>query len=118
MDKGIVLITHGSKRKKSNDVFLDLVSKIDERREEKVLPAYMQFSEPALEDSVNELLKSRIEEIVVVPIFLFPGKHATRDIAKKVEKMDKQYGDVDFEIRKTIAPHEKLLDIIDDRIDN
>ncbi|KAL3800210.1 hypothetical protein ACHAW5_001804 [Stephanodiscus triporus] len=92
---GILLIDHGSKRSASNE-HIHAVARMYERtlkeREDVVggggagattvvRAAHMEISAPSILDALRDVLVADgVAEVVCVPYFLSPGRHATEDV--------------------------------------
>jgi hypothetical protein len=91
---GILLINHGSKRGASNE-HIHTVARMYERTLKErnniagcgegattvVRAAHMEISAPSILNALRDVLvKDGIAEVVCVPYFLSPGRHATEDV--------------------------------------
>jgi len=101
--KSLIIIAHGSKKSISNNEVLEIVSQIkkNETNYNCIEPAFLEFAEPTLENSVKKSLDSDCSEIYIYPYFLNSGKHVTADIPNTVESLKEKYPHITF----TILPH-------------
>ena len=102
---GILLIDHGSKRQASNDhlqsiaklyqsTLVDKLSAATAERDDDtykqidiaVKAAHMEIAQPSILQQLQSLItKDKATQIICIPYFLSPGKHATIDIPNLVE---------------------------------
>ncbi|MDO9573567.1 MAG: CbiX/SirB N-terminal domain-containing protein, partial [Candidatus Contubernalis sp.] len=83
MNSGIILLAHGSRKNGANEVMEHLLEMV---REDfginKVTCAFLQFSNPTLQEALKEQVEAGVQEVTVVPVFLFNGIHINEDIPK------------------------------------
>ncbi len=115
-ETGIIVLGHGSRADKSNEMFYNLIDKLDRRLEDqRVEGAAMELTNPTLEERVAELAGDGIEEIVILPLFLFPGIHVQEDIPAQADELAEEYPGIEFSIGDIIGDDSRLVDIIVDR---
>ena len=77
MNKGIVIVDHGSKKDESNQMLLDVASLFHERFSTKyniIEPAHMELAEPSIETAYGNCVEKGADFIVICPFFLGPGR--------------------------------------------
>lgn len=116
MKRGRVLIGHGSKSRRGNKTFEDIVAMVKEREGSPVVGAYLQFAEPELLTVVEDLVSNDVEAITVVPLFLYPGHHVERDIPEAVDEVQEKFPSLNIEVSAPIGADRRLVDIVLDRI--
>ncbi len=114
---GVVLFSHGSKREQSNRAFKELVEDIElEGSLIEIRHAFLEFTEPDLKAAAEELISEGAAKIVIVPVFLFPGKHVQDDLQELVEELKEEHERVGFVITDLLASHPKFKEMIGERI--
>ena len=117
MKNGIIILGHGSRSEEAQQVFEEIVSLVSEKLNYgMVRGAAMEFASPALEEVAAELVESGIEEIIIVPLFIYPGVHIKRDIPAMIDQLKKEYPEVRFVKGSHIGADEKLAEIMADRV--
>lgn len=117
MPNGVIIITHGSKRKEANDEIRALVSMIQEQDPENVYQtAFLQFEEPALGQAVDEVLARGVPKVTIMPYFLVTGTHLSIDIMELINSEQQKHPAVEFLITSHLGGHPGLVDIVLDRI--
>lgn len=113
--KCLIMIAHGSKKEKSNNEFKELVHEIKKLKGEdydEIIPSFLEFEEPSLENAFEELLSLGAEEIVIYPYFLNSGKHVTHDIPEIVALYEINYPHVSFIIKPHFGLSNQIAKII------
>ncbi len=117
MKKAVIILGHGSRAEEAKRVFNEIVDKIKNKVEYDLIKgAAMELAEPDLAETVNQVVKKGAKEIIIVPLFLFPGVHIQKDIPNSIVKLEKQYPDVEFKVGESIGADERLAEIMADRI--
>ena len=94
---GILLIDHGSKRQASNDHIHNIAQLYENRLQRGgstskttttiVRAAHMEISKPNIEESLRSIIADdEVTQVVCVPYFLSPGRHATEDVPNLIEE--------------------------------
>lgn len=109
-NKAILICGHGSKNKSSTNAFLGLFSTIkSEYATYQVEYGFIEYSLPSIENKLEELIKSGIKEIVIVPIILFTGVHIKYDIPFIINEARKKHPDVRIKLSGYIGNNKHLL---------
>jgi sirohydrochlorin ferrochelatase len=83
----LLIIDHGSKRKKANHMLFELVKMLRNTRPDLIVyGAHMELAIPTIIDGVNWCVKKGATHIIAHPYMLSPGRHATEDIPSLVKK--------------------------------
>lgn len=108
---GIILFAHGSRdalwrlpieavadrmRALSPDVLVDC--------------AYLELTEPDLQETVKGMALKSIQHISIVPMFLGVGRHAREDLPVLVRNLKVLYPHIHFELRKAIGEEMAITD--------
>jgi len=109
--KGILLVAHGSRVQETKEVVYRYFEDL-QRKYKNCKLGFMEFNEPSIEGAVKEFLKEKVEEIVVLPLFLFEGMHIKKDIPEILEKYP-----IKFKILKPILYDKRVSDILFERIE-
>jgi precorrin-8X/cobalt-precorrin-8 methylmutase len=120
MKESILLLGHGSPKQDANN--LDKVAVMLHRMlhpgcaDTCVNVAYMEFAAPKIPDAIRHAVDSGAKKIVLHPFFLSSGMHVTKDIPEMIEEAGKLYPDVRFIYTEPLGIHEKLAQIVMERI--
>jgi sirohydrochlorin cobaltochelatase len=111
----LIILGHGSRNPAATAQFHEIVGQLRVRRDEPVLPAFMELAEPSLADAVAEAVAGGAREIVVQPCFLFDGMHIRRDIPEMLHGFAAEYPDVTFRFGRPIGADARVADILLER---
>lgn len=117
MKSGIIILGHGSRSEDAQQVFEEIVALISNKLNwGTVKGAAMEFASPALEEVAAGLAEDGIEEIIIVPLFIYPGVHIQRDIPAMIDRLTEKYPKIRFVQGSHIGADEKLAEIMADRV--
>lgn len=86
-EKGLILIAHGSRVKKTAEEMQLLVDKVQAGFcDREVSAAYMEIQSPGLLEKVEEMYSRGVREIDILPLFFFEGRHMRDDIPSQVNE--------------------------------
>lgn len=110
----LIVIAHGSKKEKSNNEFIKLVKKIENKDKNYhfVKASFLELAEPSIEKCVEELLLKGTTSITFYPFFLNSGKHIQVDIPNIVNELCIKYQDINFKTLPHFGMSEKISEII------
>ncbi|GAB6098508.1 CbiX/SirB N-terminal domain-containing protein [Halanaerocella petrolearia] len=118
MEEAVIVVAHGSKSQESNLVFTKLVEMVQQRLADKIVKqATVEFSGPTLEEVVAKLVEEKVEQVTIMPLFLFPGFHVQNQIPKLIEELKVKYPKLKFNILDSIGANEELVDIIQNQVE-
>ena len=116
----IIIIGHGSPRKEANTIDSLAESLHAELHpgcsDHCVTGAYLQFSDPDIETVIEKSVAEGAGRIILHPFFLNAGMHVTKDIPELIESAKQKYPGVDFIYTEPLGMHEKLVDVVKERI--
>ncbi|MCU0258445.1 MAG: CbiX/SirB N-terminal domain-containing protein [Solirubrobacteraceae bacterium] len=115
MSSVLIVLGHGSRNPAATAQFMELVGQLRARRDEPVLPAFMELAEPGLDAAVAEAVAGGATEIVVQPCFLFDGMHIRRDIPGMLSGFAAQHPDVAFRFGRPFGADPRLAEILIER---
>lgn len=115
MSTALIVLGHGSRNAAATEQFHDLVAQLRARRNEPVLPAFMELAEPSLADAVGEAVAGGADEIVVQPCFLFDGMHIRRDIPEMLAGFASDHPAVTFRLGRPLGPDPRVAEILLER---
>ena len=115
MISALIVLGHGSRNPAATQQFQELVAQLRRRRQEPVLPAFMELAEPSLAAAVEEAVTGGAEEIVVQPCFLFDGMHIRRDIPEMLAGFASSHPGVGFRFGRPLGADARIADILMER---
>lgn len=118
--ENIILIGHGSPKKDANNI--ELAGRLLHNAihpncvNDCVKVAYLQFAEPEIADTIKKCVEDGAKKIIIHPYFLSSGMHVTKDIPKIISEAKEQYPDREFVYTEPLGIHEKLVQVVVERI--
>lgn len=116
-NKALIIVAHGSRKESSNAEVTLLGEKVKVLLGEHyflVKTAFLEFTEPSLQACISACIDEEAKQIVILPYFLAPGNHVTRDIPEVVEMMKQHYPDVTIELREHIGSSDRMVQLLGD----
>jgi precorrin-8X/cobalt-precorrin-8 methylmutase len=92
MDKtGLIIIGHGSKLPHNRENLEKLADILRKRSKFKTVEiSFMVRNKPTIPEAIENLAKKGVSKIVLIPAFLAPGVHTTREIPEMIEMKEKE----------------------------
>ena len=79
--QGILLVSHGSRSPRPAEEKAALADKLRVRFPHvEIRTAYLELAEPSVTQSLLHMEEDRIQEVLVLPLMLFPAMHVSEDI--------------------------------------
>lgn len=115
--KGILVLAHGSRQSETEQTMLQVVSMLKERVDNCVIEhAFLQFSNLTLDCGLDKLVEAGVDDIVVVPYFLFSGVHILEDIPAEIKAYVADKPGLNISMGQTLGADARLADILADRV--
>ena len=99
-----LLIAHGTRDKEGEEAFFRFVAEFQRsfpRRN--VQASFLELSHPSIPEGIEACVKSGAEEIFVLPLMLFPGRHVKQDIPGQIQEAKARHPQVDFHYAGALA---------------
>ncbi len=117
MKRAVLLVDPGSRRPEANRVVEALAEALRGRAPGQVVRvAHLELAEPDIGAGIDACVAAGADQIDVHPYFLGPGNHTSRDIPRLVEAAARRHPGVVVRISAPLGFHEKLVDIVLERI--
>lgn len=116
----VVLVDHGSRADQAHMQFSELVKMLEKRlsARARVRGAHMELAKPLLFDVLREELANPNVDVVVVPHFLFHGRHVESDIPKIAQTVDADaWRQGRVRIGAPLGVDARLVDLLEQRLD-
>lgn len=81
----------------------------------RVVEAHMELAPPTIAEGLATLAQEGIHEVRVVPYFLGPGRHATKDIPAMVADAAAQHPNLSVTVAPPLGVHANLARVVLDR---
>ena len=115
MKRGLMLIDRGSREREAEEELEIICEKVREKGNYDFTEfCFLEVVPPFIEDGMEKCLKKNVDEMTIVPYFLYPGKKVKMAVADamKYQKDTK----IKFLVSKPMTMHRTLVDLVDSRI--
>lgn len=114
MKRAIVIVDHGSRQDAANAVVAKIAAEIEARAAGRatVCFAHLEAAEPGLSEAIDRCVSTGASEVMVQPLFLAPGRHATRDIPEILETARRRHPGVSLELGDVIGVDPLLVELL------
>jgi precorrin-8X/cobalt-precorrin-8 methylmutase len=113
----ILVVSHGCRRPEVNQRFIALVERIASRLGDvEVLPALFSHGPPSIFDQVAVLAARGQRRIVLMPYFLYSGRHITVDIPPLLDECRQKFPQVELEMLPTLENEPAVEDVVVERL--
>lgn len=117
MSRALLLVDHGSRRDEANAQLETVADALRSRLgpEAIVRAAHLEIAQPDIASAVADCVAAGADEIVVLPYFLGPGRHTTRDIPARVREAVRRHPGIRVRVGDPLGPDDALVDLLLDR---
>jgi sirohydrochlorin ferrochelatase len=114
MRQALLLIDHGSRRADANEALAQVVATVQALVGDAVIvrDAHMDLATPTIRDGFHACVTAGAEEVVAVPFFLFPGRHAVEDVPRLVAEAADEHPGVRHRVTETLGLHPLLARVV------
>ena len=113
----LVALAHGSRDPRSAKTVRALVSEVRAMRPDlRIETAFLDLSRPDFHTVVDRLVRSGVEEIVVVPLLLTEAFHARVDVPSAVGEALARHEGLKIRVTQVLGLGQVFLDVLDRRV--
>jgi len=117
MKTAVIILGHGSRRNGAGDPLQALAEAVRQRGGYVAVEhAFIQYATPTFAEAVDSSLRQGAERIVVVPFFVQPGNHVSRDIPRMVHEAQREHPSVAFQVADHVGAHPMMAQIVEDLV--
>lgn len=110
----VIVIAHGSRATDANDAHVALCAALAERTGRTVQPAFLELAAPSFADAAAAVVASGATTVEVLPYFLHPGRHDTRDVPALVATARDEHPGVTFVALPSFGAAPGVVDLLVD----
>jgi sirohydrochlorin ferrochelatase len=117
---GLVVVDHGSRRAESNAMHEAFVAAFAQGTGEAyvaVEPGHMELAAPTVADAIDRVVAAGAQRVLVMPYFLFPGRHWERDIPALVDEAAGRHPGVELLVTAPVGLHPLMHEVVRERVD-
>lgn len=115
----ILIIAHGTQKAETDDLEF-IVKELANLLNKKVYDvqyAYLKYGNPSVDEVISSLKEENIKKIIIHPFFLSSGIHVAFDIPKIIERIQKEYPNIEVFCTKPLGKSKELVYIIKNLIE-
>ncbi len=113
MKTAVIILFHGSRAEGSERSVKRIIADVRSRGEFSiVIEAYLKYGLPRVNDAIDNCIRQHAEKIVIVPFFMQPGAHVTRDIPAFIQAMKKKHSEVEITMADFVGAHPRMTEIV------
>jgi sirohydrochlorin ferrochelatase len=114
-ETALLLIAHGSREPGANADLYHVVAGLVERGHAVVEAAFLELTEPTIEEGARLCVARGARRVILVPYFLSAGVHVRRDLADARARLETTHPGVTFLLAEPLGRHPLLLDVVEQR---
>jgi sirohydrochlorin ferrochelatase len=108
----LLLVDHGSRRAEANALLEALAELVRARAGVPVHTAHMELASPSIAEGFGDCVSAGAEEVVVVPCFLAPGRHASEDVPRLVAQAAARHPGARWRVAEVLGAHPLLAELV------
>ncbi len=113
MTDAIILFSHGSLLCGAGETLRVLAERMRERGDAPIVEVgYLNYSEPAFEETFERCVAAGGRHITIAPYFLVAGKFVKVDLPRKIKAMCARYPEIEVDVADALRFHPSLADAL------
>ena len=117
MKTAVIVLSHGTKTEGAGDPGQRIIAQVKKRGGHEIVEqAFLQHTLPALMETIESCARKNAERIVIVPYFMQPGAHVTRDIPALIEQARKKHPGIEILMTDFVGSHPLMAEIVMDLV--
>ena len=115
--RAVILVDHGSREPAANAQLAAIAAALARRlRGRRIETAHLSVVEPSVAAAIGSCVASGAREIVVMPYFLAPGRHARRDVPRMAREARARHPGVRIRVARPLGVHAGLVAAVAARV--
>jgi sirohydrochlorin ferrochelatase len=109
----LLLVDHGSRRPEAHAHLAELAARVEALAPGwRARVAHMEIATPSIEEALAECAQQGAEEVVVLPLFLTPGRHLAADVPDLVARGARRHPALRVRVAPALGEAEALPELI------
>ena len=120
MPTALVIVDHGSRRAESNamhEAFVAAFAAGSGAAYVAVEPAHMELAPPTVGDAIDRVVAAGARRVLVMPYFLFPGRHWERDIPALTQDAARRHPGIEILVTAPVGLHPLMHEVVRERVE-
>lgn len=102
--RAYLLVDHGSRLEEANGVVAAVAQAMSLQLDARVAHAHQEAAQPSIDEAIDALVAEGVRALIVVPFFLAPGRHATRDVPRLARESGARHAGLVVEVIEAPLP--------------
>ena len=77
--------------------------------------AFLELAQPSIPDAIEHCITQGLQEICVIPLMFFAGRHVKEDIPRFIQEAKTKHPEVDFHYSGPLCDHPMMLALLDEK---
>ena len=113
----MILVDHGSRERAANAQLAAIAGALARQlRGQRVATAHLSIAAPGLPAAIDACIAAGAREIVVMPYFLAPGRHAKHDVPRLARAARARHPGVRIAVSAPLGVHAGLVAAVAERV--
>jgi sirohydrochlorin ferrochelatase len=113
----VVILGHGSRSGGADQAIKRIAAEVKRAGNFGIVEhAFLQYVQPTLPETLETCLRQGANNIVIVPFFMQPGAHVTKDIPAFLGKARKQHPNLGIIVTDFVGNHPLMTEIVLDLV--
>ena len=113
----VVLVDHGSRRPEAGGVVAELAEKLRaDLPRRPVVVAHLDLEAPTVGDAIDRVVAEGARRVTILPCFLAPGLHTTRDLPDLAAQAEARHAGVSVHCAAALGAHDGVAAALLDRL--
>ena len=118
-DFGVIIVDHGSRRRESNDLLLEVVDHFAQSTGLSIVEgAHMELAEPSIETAFSRCVQRGARKVAIFPYFLLPGRHWEQDIPRLASEAAQKHPGIQYLVTAPFGLHALMATVMAERIEH
>ncbi len=120
MNKALLIVAHGSRKKESNSEIFELAKNIASKNNsfDMVEACFLEIAEPSIPEGIKACVSNKASEILIMPYFLAAGRHVLEDIPSIVDEEKTKYSNISIKSLPYFGSNPVIVDILNTLAEN
>jgi sirohydrochlorin ferrochelatase len=115
--RAVVLVDHGSREAAANRQLAAVAARLARRwPARRIATAHLSLARPGLPEALDACVRGGARDIVVMPYFLAPGRHASRDVPQLAAAARARHPGVRIRVAAPLGVHAGLVAAVAARV--
>lgn len=117
MKSATVVIAHGSREAKANEDFVAFVGALQKKNpKRKIRAAFLELAKPSITETLITCAEEGAQEIFIMPLMLFSGRHVKNDIPRMAQEVKAKYPALDFHYARPLAETPGMVEFMNKQL--